>query len=266
MKNEEKVKMKIEHISISREGTWSECAKKYYYRYHLGKLPPVEPVYFLYGKIVHKIIETYTLGAGKRDINEIVKSVLGGDIELEEGKDGKPGKKAGPLPIDYRAKLPEHLRSFMKLTKSIGFEGKVEWKFEHDLDPPNNRKLVGVIDRLLLTKDQCFIIDYKTTKRGPWRKTKATIGNDLQLQCYARIAQKNFGYKAEQIRCALFFLEGCETVDAQFSQETIDGVESRLLNVYKLIEATDAETAPGTVGKHCFRCDYKNICPYYNRI
>lgn len=258
--------MKIDHISISRESTWNECKKKYYYRYHQGILPPVEPIYFLYGKIVHKIIEVYTLARGKRDINEIVKAVLSGDIELEEGKDGKPGKKAGPLPSDYLAKLPVHLRSFMQLTKSIGTQGEVEWKFEHDLDPPNGRKLVGVIDRLLLLKDLCFIIDYKTTKVGPYRKTKATIGGDLQLQCYARMAQKHYGYKADQIRCALFFLDGCEVVDTKFSQETIDGVEKRLLEVYKSIQTADPDTTPGTVGKHCYRCDYKNICAYFNRV
>lgn len=257
--------MKIDHISISRENTWNECKKKYFYRYHQGIIPPVEPVYFLYGKIVHKVIEVYTLAKGKRDINDIIKAVLAGDIELEEGKDGKPGKKAGPLPPEYRNKLPDHLRSFMKLTKSIGFEGEVEWKFEHDLDAPHDRKLVGVIDRLLPLKE-CFIIDYKTTKVGPFRKTKKTIGSDLQLQCYARIAQKRFGYKADQIQCALFFLDGCEMVDTKFSQETIDNVDKRLLEVYKSIQSADPDTTQGTVGKHCYRCDYKKICPFFNRI
>jgi hypothetical protein len=218
--------MKIEHISISRESTWKECQKKYFYRYHQGIKPAVEPIYFLYGKIVHKIIEVYTLARGKRDINEIVKGVVDGDILLEEATKDNPGKKAGPLPLDYRRKLPTHLQSFMSLTKSIGVTGEVEWKFEHDLEPPHGRKMTGVIDRIIPLKKECFIIDYKTTKVGPYRKTKANIGTDLQLQCYARIAQKDFGYKADQIRCALFFLEGCELVDTKFSEETISGVKS----------------------------------------
>lgn len=261
----EKEKMKIEHISISRENTWSECKKKYYYRYHKGIKPTVEPIYFMYGKIVHKIIETYTLAEGKQDINEVVRLVLNGDILLEDAKDGHPGKRAEPLPLDYRNKLPKHLQSFLSLSKSIGFSGKVEWKFEHDLDPPHGRKIVGVIDRLMPLKE-CFIIDYKTTKPSPYRKTKATIGDDLQLQCYARMAQKYFGYKADQIRCALFFLDGCELVDTKFSEETISGVEKRLLEVYKSIENADPEKVPGNVGKHCYRCDYKKICPFFNRI
>src|SRR6185295_3062375 len=52
--------VRIEHISISRESIWNECQYKYKYRYHLDLKPPEEPIYFEYGKIVHKIIEDYT--------------------------------------------------------------------------------------------------------------------------------------------------------------------------------------------------------------
>lgn len=249
--------MKINHISISREGTWKECKKKYHFRYHLEIIPPEEPIYFLYGKIVHKIIEHYSRNSG--DINEITQSVLNGDILLEE----ESGKKVtSNLPYDYRKKLPVHLTNFMKLSKVIGLEGEIEWKFDHDLDPPNNRILTGVIDRLIRKQDSCLIIDYKTTKPGPFRKTKSTIGGDLQLQCYARIAQKTFGYKADQITCALYFLDGPEFLPTKFSQETIDGVEKRMLEVYKDIQIADPDTVKGTVGNHCYRCDYKKICPF----
>jgi hypothetical protein len=61
-------------------------------------------------------------------------------------------------------------------------------------------------------------------------------------------------------------LEGCELVDTKFSEETISGVEKRLLEVYKSIETSDPNKAAGTVGKHCYRCDYKNMCPFFNRI
>lgn len=265
-------KMKINHISISREGTWQECKKKYHYRYHLDMIPSVEPIYFLYGKVVHKIIETYTRAKGTQDINEITKNILSGDILLEEevkndaGTVIKPSKKVtGPLPADYRQKLPVHLTNFMKLNKCLGFDGEIEWKFDYDLDPPNKRILTGFIDRLILKPDKCIIVDYKTTKPGPWRKNKRTIGGDLQLQCYARMAQVHFGYKAEQITAALYFLDG-EFLPTQFSQQTIDGVEKRLLSVYKEIQATDADTVQGTVGKHCYRCDYSHMCPYFRMI
>lgn len=263
--------MKIEHISISREGTWNECQKKYYYRYHMGMMPPVEPIYFLYGKVVHKIIEVYTKTQG--NINEIVRNVLGGEILLEEGRAAhgdkpavEPKRVTEPLPHDYRLKLPDHLTSFLKLNKVLGFDGDVEWKFEFDLDPPHDRKLTGFIDRLIRKPDSCLIVDYKTTKKGPYRKTKANIHEDLQLQCYARVVQRHFGYKANQITCALYFLDGAEFVPTRFSQETIDGVEKRLLEVYKSIQGCDPDTVIGNVGKHCYRCDYKYLCPFFRKI
>lgn len=259
--------MKINHISISRDGVWQECKKKYHYRYHLDMLPAVEPIYFLYGKIVHKIIETYTEARGQRNINDVTNAVLNGEILLEEAHGDKPAKKMETiLPLDYRNKLPQHLNSFMKLSKLVGFEGEVEWEFEHDLEPPHKRLLNGFIDRLIRKPDSCLIIDYKTTKPGPYRKTKHTIGGDLQLQCYARVVQKNFGYKANQITCALFFLDGGEFLQTQFSQETIDGVEKKLLKSYKDIESYDPNQVVGTVGKHCYRCDYKQTCPFFNRV
>lgn len=259
--------MKIKHISISREGIWKECKKKYHFRYHLDIVPPNEPIYFLYGKIVHKIIESYTKAQGQQNINEITESVLKGDILLEEAVGDKPEKRVeAPLPLDYRQKLPYHLTSFMKLTKVLGFAGEVEWKFEHDLDPPHNRILTGVIDRIIKKPDSCLIVDYKTTKPGPYRKTKKTIGGDLQLQCYAKVAQKFFGYKANQITCALYFLDGAEFLPVQFCQETIDGVEKKLLGVYKEIQTYDPDKVQGNVGNHCYRCEYSDICPFFNRI
>jgi len=259
--------MKIQHISVSREGTWEECKKKYYYRYHKEILPPVEPIYFLYGKIVHKIAETYVREKGKRNINEITNSVLRGDILLEEGTDTKPEKKVTELlPTEYQNKLPIHLTNFMKLTKVLGVEGDVEWKFDYDLDPPNNRILTGFIDRMIRKPDSCLIVDYKTTKAGPFRKNKFTIGNDMQLQCYAKVVQKHFGYKADQITCALYFFDGGEFLPVKFSQKTIDDVEKNLLKVYKDIQNADPDKVEGNVGKHCYRCDYADICPFFNKI
>ncbi len=228
-------------------------------------LPTVEPIYFLYGKIVHKIIEVFTKSKGLQNINEITKGVLGGNILLEEAVGDTPGKKVTePLPTDYANKLPIHLTNFMKLIKVIGLDGEPEWKFDHDLDPPNSRLLTGVIDYHVKKPDSCLIVDYKTTKKNSsFRKTKTTIGSDLQLQCYARVAQKNFGYKANQITCALYFLDGPEFIPVQFSQETLDSVEKKLLAVYKEIENSDPDKVQGNVGNHCQRCDYLTICPFY---
>jgi CRISPR/Cas system-associated exonuclease Cas4 (RecB family) len=250
--------MLIEHISISRHGVFTECEQHYKFKYHL-KIPSPEPtpVYFDYGKIIHKIIEVYTLDRGKTDIGSIASKVLQGEIELEKGK------KAPRLEAEYQRKLPEHLRSFMKLTEKIGTEGLVEWPFTYDLNPPNKHLLVGFIDRIIVKGDEYTLIDYKTTKKGPWRKTSKNITSDLQLQAYCRIVQKTFNVSADKIKAALYFLEGGELVGAKFSQKTLDHVENKLLQMYQEIKNKEPDHVRGNVGRHCKRCPYRMVCPFY---
>jgi CRISPR/Cas system-associated exonuclease Cas4 (RecB family) len=253
--------MKINHISISREATYNECPQKYKYKYHLETIAGEEAPHFFYGKIVHKIIENYTLGRGLIDINDITNSVLSGDIKLEHNSpDGRL-----TLPFQYRTKLPVHIANFLKLSNQIGLEGEVEWDFEYDLDPPHKRCLVGFIDRIIRKENKFFIIDYKTTKPGIWRKTRETIGKDLQLQSYAKMVQKEWDVPAENIKAALYYLdEPHELISTGFTQETLDSVEKRLLKVYKEIEQKHENNVVGKTGEHCFRCDYRNACPFFN--
>ena len=68
--------LKINHISISRENTYYTCPQQYKYKYHLEMRPEEEAPHFFYGKLVHKIIENYTLGRGLVDINDITSAVL----------------------------------------------------------------------------------------------------------------------------------------------------------------------------------------------
>jgi len=250
--------MLIESISVSRQKLWEECQQKYKYKYHL-KIPSPEPtpVYFDYGKIIHKIIEVHTLGRGALDINKIAKDVLGGVIPI----DGKP---CPPLPLDYKQKLPKHIKSYMKLAEKIGTEGMVEWNFKIDLDPPHGRYVLGFIDRIIKKGDTYFILDWKTTQKGPWREDKHSIKESLQLQTYARVIQREFAADPKNITAALYFLEGGELVGANYSDKTLEAVETKLLEAHKTILAADPNHVQGNVGPHCKRCEYRKICPFYS--
>lgn len=251
--------MLIEHISVSRAKLFDECEQRYKYKYHLKiPSPEPEPIYFEYGKTVHKIIETHTLGRGKVQINEIIKSVLSGEVELE------PGKRCKGLPIEYKNKLPDHIKAYMRLAEKIGTDGMVEWNFKIDMDPPNNRFMLGFIDRIIQKGDEFFIFDWKTTKKGPWRETKDNIKDSLQLQTYCRVVQKEFGAEASKIRAALYFLEGAELIGATYSQKTLDAVEAKLLESHIAISSKDPDHTQGNVGWHCKRCEYRKMCPFYS--
>lgn len=251
--------MECEHISVSRRQTYGACPAQYKFRYHMKVVVdgPVAP-YLTYGKLVHKIAEVYVQEQGNRPIEDICSDVLRGGILIEAGKPNPP------LAPEYKKKLPEHLRNVKNLTDRIGFDGKTEWVFRYDLDPPNNHILTGVIDRLIIRGDKYFILDYKTTKKGFWRKNQNTIRNDLQLRCYGRVVQREFGAKAENIRAALYYLEGGELVATKFNDESLLSAEQELHEVYKEIIATHPDEAYGRVGDQCRRCDYRKICPFYS--
>ena len=250
--------MNINHISASRKQLFDECPLKYKYKYHLKLVSDEpEPVYFAYGKIIHKIADEYVKKKGKRLISEVANDILSGKIELERGR------KAPPLLAEYKRKLPKHLKALQKLTDKVGYTGEREYKFEYDLDPPNKRYVTGFIDRLVKKGNQYWIIDYKTTKKSPWRKTGRDLIYDLQLRMYSRVVQKEFKAKAENIKAALYYLEGEELVGVSFSEESLDNVEKELLATYMNIKSMKPDDAFGKVGFYCKSCEYNKICPCY---
>lgn len=247
-----------EHMSVSRRQTWDECPVKYKFRYHLKVISdePIQP-YFAYGKLVHKIAEVYVQEQGQKPIDLIATECLSGKIEIE--KDQPPPILDG----EYKRKLPIHIKNIKEFTDRIGYDGFLEWPFKYDLDPPNNRNLVGFIDRLIVRKDNFFIIDYKTTKKGKWRKNRTNIHKDLQLRCYAKVVQKEFNAKPENIRAALFYLDGADLVSTRFTDESINSAEDELRATFQEIIKTPPNSVQGKVGDHCRRCDYRKICPFY---
>ena len=261
--------MDINHISVSRKKCFDQCTQQYKYRYHLKiPRPGAEPFYFVYGTIVHAISEIYVKNRGQIPLGEIAQDILRGRIPLEETTDpttGEVHKTFCPdLPPEYAKKFPKHLKAIQNLTDRIGTDGVVEYEFRYDLDPPNGRHVTGFIDRLIIKGDKAFIIDYKTTKKGKFRVDKTTVKEDLQLRCYARVVQREFGLKAENIKAALFYLEGENIIACQYSDESLLQVEEDLRNSFIKIENSNPDKVWGKVGWHCKNCDYATICPFYS--
>lgn len=274
--------MEINHISVSRKRTFDTCPQQYKYKYHLKLASPKpEPFYFVYGSIVHKIAELYVEGGGARPIGDIALDITRGKIPLDEGDDKcvppKPPKFCPPIPDEYKKKLTKHVRAVQNLTNKIGTGGIVEKEFKYDLDPPNGKKVTGFIDRLILKDEagkpwnegddgkphKAFIIDYKTTKKGKFRVNADTVKDDLQLRCYARVAQLEYGLPSQNIFAALYYLEGENLIGAQYSDESLLNVEQDLLKAFNTIQKSDPDKVWGRVGWHCKTCDYEQICPFY---
>lgn len=249
--------MKINHLSVSRKQLWDQCQQAYKYKYHLEvETQEEEPEYFAYGKLVHKVAEDYVKNKGNIEINEILKQYLSGSLLLE-------GKKIN-LSTEYKNKLGEHISNIKKLSDRVGFEGETEYFFNFDLDHPNKKILSGVIDRLVIKDNKCFIIDYKTTKKGKWRKNESTIRQDIQMLSYAMVAEKEFNINIENIRAALYYLDGGNLVPMKFNKQMIERAKGLLASTYDLIKEKNPEEVWGKTGEHCRRCQFRKICPFYS--
>ena len=253
--------MNIEHISVSRHGVWKTCHEQYKFKYHL-RVPPdgPEPIYFAYGKMVHKIAEEFVSRGDPDSFQEIVMDVVKGKIEIQEGQ------KAPKLDTEYQNKLVEHLKNLKEFTLKIGLNhpGYTEYEFKYDLMPPKNYNVTGFIDRIVIKDDKYYILDYKTTKKGPWRKNEYTVLEDLQLRLYANVVHRDFGVAPEKIHCCLYYLDGGNLVGATFNKNAMVEAEKELLEAYIQIYEMDPENARGNVGDHCRRCDYRKMCRFYS--
>lgn len=253
--------MNITHISVSRKKCYDTCAQQYKYRYHLKvPRPGEEPFFFTYGKIIHKIAEEYVRLKGEKSVGDISKEVMRGKIEIDP--DTIAPKE---LPDEYKRKFTRHLKAIQNLTDKIGFDGELEYGFKYDLDPPNKKHVVGFLDRLIIRNGKAWIIDYKTTKKGKFRVNEKTVKQDLQLRAYARVVQTEFNIKPENIKAALYYLEGENIIAATYSEASLALVEQDLLDAYNTIERADADKVWGRVGWHCKFCDYESICPFYKK-
>ena len=251
--------MNITNISVSRKQVWDDCHQKYKYQYHMKvPSPDKEPSECIYVTIVHKIAEEYVRCEGSKLIETVAHEVLSGKISLDKDQ------KIPELPAEYKKKIKEHIQNIKKFTDSTGFGGRLEYNFKYDLDPPNGKYVLGFIDRLIQKENKFWIVDYKTTKKGFWRKGLKEIKGDLQLRCYARVVQKEFNVPAENIKAALYYLDGAEVVGACFSEASLLSAEKELLDAYNAIEKKNADEVWGNVGNHCKLCSYKSICPFYD--
>jgi CRISPR/Cas system-associated exonuclease Cas4 (RecB family) len=152
----------------------------------------------------------------------------------------------------------------MLLSKKIGTGGMTEFSFKMDLEPPNKKFLVGLIDRVIEKDGNYFILDFKTTKKGEWRKTTSSILADLQLKCYSWVVHKTFKVDPSKIKVALYYLTDAQMVSAKYSSQTVEQASDKLLKVYNEIYSSNPDAVVGTVGeKTCKWCDYRTICPFF---
>jgi len=254
------------NLSVSKIKTFKTCAAQYRFNY-IDRLPKKTRDYHTYGKFTHEILETFhqkKIDGSKLSNGALMNKCFESACEsFKDNLTAEQKQEGFDTMLVYLDKISD--KNHSASNQVVG----VEESFWVDID--DKVLLRGFIDRTQMDSDGWFhVADYKTSKKGKYRKTKApgprSIIHDLQLRCYAKVVQKEFGVPAENIKAALYYLEGGNLIGAKFSQESLDAAEEVMLNAYNRIEAKDPDKVVGTVGPHCTRCDYRSICPFYKAL
>jgi ATP-dependent helicase/DNAse subunit B len=240
--------MFINNISASRSDIIDQCLWKYNLRYNL-KLPafanPNEES-LNFGSYIHKIFE---LGYNSTDIKDIYK------ISEEQKTNYK-------IPFSLKSRTEKCIENFYKWNSSIAQTLSTERMFEVPLDEKGDIKLIGVIDRVILSKEGNYlVVDYKTSKK---EKGKADLQSDKQLMGYAYAIHTEYKVPYNKIWCAHYYPVTNNLVPVQFNPVQIHNWRKREIEKVWRIRKKTKDDFPAQQNIFCDWCEYKTACPIFN--
>lgn len=132
----------------------------------------------------------------------------------------------------------------------------VERRLDFSLDPENQYRVTGLVDRLAKTADGVWEIhDYKTSGHLP---TQQDVDDDAQLGLY-QIGLQQAWPDAERVHLVWHYLR----FDTMLSStRTLDQLDTLRKQTMRLIdEIVTAESFPPRESSLCDWCDFQNLCP-----
>ena len=249
--------------SHSKLSTFEQCRLKYKFR-HIDKIKVIETTIEAFlGKTVHSTLEWLYLEVKKNKLPTIEELI---NYYTEEwGKNYNDSirivrenmtarnyfDKGIQFLIDYYFKHKPFKDNTLEVEKKIIIE----------LDEDGKYKIQGYIDRLVhdLEKDQLEIHDYKTANSLP---SKEKIEEDRQLALYSIAIKELFG-KEKEILLVWHYLAHNQKITSRRTNEQLEELKESIINLIDEIESTTE--FPSNKSILCDWCEYKNICPEFNK-
>jgi DNA helicase-2/ATP-dependent DNA helicase PcrA len=236
-------------LSFSQIETFQTCGLKYKFRY-LYRIPTAPKGYYVYGSVQHRVLEEFfsRIKEGGQVSGETLRQLY----EKHWRDEGYPDTMQQR---EYKKRGYEELAEFYERNRdTLQAPLALEENFSFEVGP---HVVTGRIDRVdLLDEDKVEVIDYKTGKP----KDQKNADTNLQLSIYAIAAAEKF--KKEPARLSFYYLTSSEKVSSQRSKEELEETKEEILKVAGSILKREFQA---TKGFHCDWCDYKPICPEWNR-
>ena len=241
------------HLSFSRIAIYDACPLRYKYIY-VDKLPTALRSYFSFGSTIHKVLEIFyhpdkNFLKLKNPPFQYLHNLLEENWISAGYKNEKEEEKA-------KREAEEILIKFYR-ENIFGYRpaSLVEKNFSFNLD---KFKVIGRIDRIDDDGDGIRIIDYKTNRLMPHFFKEIDL---LQPAIYYMAAKKSFNIdKIKSV--SLFFVRFNKQVAFNLSEDFLERSEEKIIKTGNLI--LDEAFEPKPNGR-CSTCEFRNICPVFNK-
>lgn len=252
-----------EEISVTELESYIKCPRKFFIEKLLKLEPPVLRLYKIddrvFGKYTHRFMENLFKEKSNNFNDFIIKAEQILDEILKNIR--KPWKEL------LREEFKNSFEKIWEIEESLINEGMISSEVEFSVKGVlSSLKLKGKIDRFILTKNGCILIDYKTGSQKLNCK-KAMEGKDgFQLFLYAYLLSQ-LSYKVKRVGIIStkdFSQKWCPGVRTKGNvEQAIDAVqksaESAIENLKDAVFDTDLSS------ESCIRCIHY-LCPKFHNL
>jgi len=245
----EKKKSQTLVLSFTQINTYKTCPLQYRFNY-IYQIPKPKHAAPTFGSSIHKTLQKFYKEILKGKIPALDKL-----LKLYE----ECWETGGYIDIDHENRYKQNGYDqlsvyYEKNMKEIKPVLGLEQEFYINI---NGHKVKGYIDRIDQLEDiKVEIVDYKT---GKPRKS-AEVNKDLQLSIYALACIKELGFLPEML--SFYYLETNEKISTVRSPDQLNETEELIRETIDNILNKKFEP---NVGYQCKWCDYKWICPAWEK-
>ena len=265
--------------SVSQIQVYLQCPLKYRYRY-IDKIPTsefVETTDTLLWTIVHESLENLynNINIFKTPSKE---KFIANYYALRDKKEKETTENwweilnhHADLTIDdFKRRWENYLSRYydkhspVKDLQVISTEKQISFQLEEWIN------FLWFIDRLDKVWDTFIINDYKTNKSLPTEEKDQYIE---QLTLYWLWIQQKYAKYFKNLEAKLYFLHFDIEDEREITQEKLDEIKNKYLNIIKEIEQNKVQYAmwskkifEANQSSLCTRCDYQSICPLFSAI
>jgi hypothetical protein len=242
----------IPHISYSQINTIEFCEQEYYLQYVKNLQITPTPVYFVKGKLLHKVIaETYSQLQNKNKIDTFVLQSYIEEANLEEQHQNH---------IVNATNLA--IQNLWDGYEILGIEKPFVLNVENELPP-----FVGIVDLILQQKNQITIVDHKTGSNFYDKDILQGIVYQWYISKEYKIDGASFYYdnyrwvnNLERIRKPALYREkiNIPAHEVLFAKDRIVEGYNRIQFIKQ--KATNRSYSGFRKNGECFRCQFRKIC------